>query len=705
MYYVSARLAPGLGSKWHNLMDGHYSMTCSCDRRAHFDNHFNDNNRRDDKSSPDKAADSKRFDRPSGARDRRRPGQRPMGDRQRDGKSRDNRFSYAKLNSRLFDDRQEVPEFKMIEATSRVEPVFSSHKYNELALHPYLVKCLSDRLSIEETTSVQQDSIPALMSGSDALIKSMTGSGKTLAFAVPVVQDLQAIEPHIQRSDGIYALVIVPTRELALQCYENFSVLCQSFKRLVTGYLCGGEKKKSEKARIRKGINILVTTPGRLLDHMQSTGNLHLNRVKWFIIDEADRLLEAGFEESVKKVMDHLYHVCPTRPQTVLLSATLSPGVERLAGMSLTNPRIIDISSDQDLSSYVLPEHLKQHFIIVAPKLRLITLSALLMDKCSVNESKALVFMSSQDVVDFHFMIFNNVFNRLLDKSEQKTINFYQLHGNMDQSKRRQVFKDFREARNGVLFCTDVAARGLDLPQVDWIVQFTCAPTPEDFVHRVGRTARIGNTGNAVQFVLTTETKFLELMQKDLNINISEINLKECLKTLMLMRFNRKVFTEEEYATELQTCFETALTRDEDLMALAKRAYLSYIRSYATYPKAVTEALPFKSLHLGHLAKSFALQESPKALGAYGFRLKQQSIDLQQKYNMYNKKVKHNFERTGGADGFQPDGDYQSSGGAADGEPAHKRPKYRQMPTEMRTSEYGGQLVTKPMTKKRSKKR
>jgi len=161
----------------------------------------------------------------------------------------------------------------------------------------------------------------------------------------------------------------------------------------------------------------------------------------------------------------------------------------------------------------------------------------------------------------------------------------------------------------------------------------------------------------------------------------------------MFLKFTKRVFTEEEYATELQTCYESALTRDGDLMALAKKAYLSFIRSYATYPKAMTDVLPFKSLHLGHLAKSFALQESPKALGAFGFRLKQQSIDLQHKYNSYNKRIQHNLEdRTG---------DHTSASDI--GQPMAKRPKY--MPLELRTSEFGGQLVTKPMGKKRSKKK
>jgi len=175
--------------------------------------------------------------------------------------------------------------------------------------------------------------------------------------------------------------------------------------------------------------------------------------------------------------------------------------------------------------------------------------------------------------------------------------------------------------------------------------------------------------------------------------------MKDTIKSLMLLEFSRRMFTAEEYAMQLQTAFENALNNDEDLMALAKKAYLSYIRSYVTYPKSISEALPFKDLHLGHLVKSFALLESPKALGAFGFRLKQQSIDLQHKYNNYNKRIHYN-----------PEPNRDDSSGYASGdntEPAMKRRKSSQMPLEMRISEFGGPLVTKPMpmSKKKGKKR
>jgi ATP-dependent RNA helicase DDX31/DBP7 len=463
----------------------------------------------------------------------------------------------------------------------------------------------------------------------------------------------------------------------------------QAFKRIVAGYLMGGEKKKSEKARIRKGLNILVTTPGRLIDHMGSTNNLELTKLKWFIIDEADRLLEQGFEESITKIVDHIKNQCEWKPQTVLLSATLTKPVQRLAGMSLVDPNIIDISDqNMTLDSFVLPQNLSQHYIIVPAKLRLITLSSFIIDKSSLGNFKALIFMSCQDVVDFYYTIFSDILNPLLKKSNIEEVYFFHLHGNMDQFNRNQVFHKFRQSRAGVLICTDVAARGLHLPKVDWIIQFSCAPKSEDYVHRVGRTARIGNIGNSIQFLLTSETKFLETLQKDLNINLYEMDFKECLKSVMLLKFERKIENKEEYATHLQTIYENRISGDSDLLDLAKRAYLSYLRSYASYPKTMTEILPFKELHLGHLAKSFGLQESPKALGAYGFRLKQQSIDLQQKYANYNKKISHITDNS-----------------SSNSNREQNKRKFSQMPSEMKVSEFGGQLITKLPTNKKLKKR
>ena len=407
--------------------------------------------------------------------------------------------------------------------------------------------------------------------------------------------------------------------------------------------MIGGEKKKSEKVRIRKGINILITTPGRLIDHIEHTSNLNFSKVKWFVIDEADRLFEQGFEEAITKIVNHLKEQIVGRRQTVLLSATLTREVERLAGMSLIEPTIIDMS-DKNMKNevYALPKKLSHHFMIVPGKLRLISLITFIINKCSDGNMKALIFMSTQDVVDFHYTLFHNILNPLVVKSGLSEIGFFHLHGNMEQSDRVKVFHKFRSFRNGILICTDVAARGLDLPEVDWILQFSCTAKPFDYVHRVGRTARIGKQGDALQFILPSETKYLQLLQTQLAVNLNEMNTRENIKGALKLKIDKKVTNLEEYANHIQLFIENRIYQDDDLLGMAKKAYLSYVRAYASYPKVTREVLPFKDLHLGHVAKSFCLRESPRELGATGFRFKHTNNDGTEKHeiqqNMFKRK-------------------------------------------------------------------
>lgn len=254
------------------------------------------------------------------------------------------------------------------------------------------------------------------------------------------------------------------------------SFIWQSFTWLVPGCLMGGEKKKSEKSRIRKGINLLVATPGRLFDHIETTTNLRLDKLRYLVIDEADRLKEQGFEEAIGQIINHLRSVCEARPQSVLLSATLSKSVQDLAGMTLDDPVLIDLSdqSSTDTEHYALPSQLNLHFMVVPAKLRLISLCSFIVTNCSKKMLKALIFMTTQDSVDFHHALFTNLFLPYLANSDLTQVKFFRLHGNMEQQDRMSVFSEFTQARAGILLCTDVAARGLDLPQVYWTVQYSC---------------------------------------------------------------------------------------------------------------------------------------------------------------------------------------------------------------------------------------
>ncbi|KAG8195628.1 hypothetical protein JTE90_017921 [Oedothorax gibbosus] len=499
---------------------------------------------------------------------------------------------------------------------SSSETLFSDKNFSDLDVHPHIVSCLKSRLEIEKLTKVQEQTIPILLGGQDALVKSCTGSGKTLSYAVPILHKLQEAEPTIKRADGVCALVIVPTRELAVQCYETFAVLTNAFTRIVAGCLTGGEKMKSEKSRLRKGINILVATPGRLLDHLDRTACLTLEHISWLVIDEADKLLEQSFKNDIAKIIEK----CNPNRQSILLSATLSKEVENLAGITLSNPVHVDLSAnnakkDTEFQDLSVPSNLRQFLVVVPPKLRLAILSGFIIDNCLRGQCKAVIFFCSQNSVDFHHALLNDALAPFLLKKDYQC-KFFKLHGNMKQEDRTQVCSSFKAAKEGVLLCTDVAARGLDLPSVNWIVQYTAPPSAEIYVHRVGRTARIGKKGSSLMFLLPSENKFSNLLAER-KINFEELPSSQLLQATVLISdllMLRGKETAEICATALQTRYEKVVSAEKILHQMARDAFASYIRSYASYPKDIRHILPFHSLHLGHLAKSFCLREAPSNL-------------------------------------------------------------------------------------------
>ncbi|XP_053551923.1 probable ATP-dependent RNA helicase DDX31 [Bombina bombina] len=551
----------------------------------------------------------------------------------------------AVKTSSLFKNNPEVPAIERTKITQLQEQVFSSDSFSELELHPHLVSTITNVLNMTHMTSVQKRTIPVLMSGRDALVRSQTGSGKTLAYGIPLVQALQGVTPKIQRIDGPYALIIVPTRELALQSFTTIQKLLKPFTWIVPGVLMGGEKRKSEKARLRKGINILISTPGRLVDHIKSTQSIHFTRVRWLIVDEADRILDLGFEKDVTAILNALNAQCQER-QNVLLSATLSQGVTRLADVSLHNPLSITITddsqteaqravtdllepsqqSDGETSSFAMPEKLRQHAVVVPSKLKLVTLAAFILAKWKCEKkTKMIIFFPSCELVEFHHKLLSSILE-LIDKEMQTHSKaFFRLHGNMEQEERTEVFQQFTQARAGVLFCTDVAARGLDLPQVTWIVQYNAPASAAEYIHRVGRTARLGAQGSSLLILLPSEAEYIRILA-DHKISVSEMKMDEVLSNLLKMDFLeiKRVGIKKsqasdpqavrERATVLQTKFEDYVHRSPDTALCAKRALQSYVRSYATYPKTLKHIFHVRSLHLGHVAKSFGLRDAPHNL-------------------------------------------------------------------------------------------
>lgn len=571
--------------------------------------------------------------------------------------------------------------YENIKGKSAVENVFSStgSTFKDLNIHPHTVTNL-ERINQTTLTAVQEKAIPEALKGKNVFVRSQTGSGKTLAYAIPVVEGLRSIEPHINRKDGIKAVIVVPTRELALQTYELFLKLVEPFRWIVPGRLCGGENRNSEKARLRKGISILIGTPGRLLDHALHTQNLMLDKVKCLVLDEADRLLDMGFQKDVLKLVEIIDSSSNSEydpialmksrgkkiifddeqnnagafrnkdRQTILLSATLTSNVKDLASFTMKDFIYIDpLNSDPnvdinslpeqaDCAAAVVPESVKQMFVVTDVKTRLVVLSAFIVSKAQESNCKIFVFMASKQMVEYHELLFKKClknrptkegkFGNIMismdeddtdsDEEEEQVLDleFFKLHGSMDQKERVSVFKAFRAVKKGVLLCTDVAARGVDIPHADYVVQYSGPLQDEDYIHRVGRTGRAGKKGLGLLFVTETEIDYIEhLREKELFLMREQQD--NILKHLLPFMTHASPSSVQSAAEILQKRFEKAVSSDKKLHKAACFAYSTWSRYYSSYPVVLKQYFDIKKAHLGHYVTSFALKDAPQQVGKF----------------------------------------------------------------------------------------
>eukprot|EP00128_Syssomonas_multiformis_P011293 Colp12_sorted_trinity150504_noHs@32039 len=298
-------------------------------------------------------------------------------------------------------------------------------------------------------TEVQRRTIPPALQGRDLLAAAKTGSGKTLAFLIPAVELLYKLKFMPRNGTGV--LIIAPTRELAVQILGVARELLK-YHHHTFGIVMGGANRKAEVEKLIKGVNILVATPGRLLDHLQNTNGFVIKNLQCLVIDEADRILEIGFEEEMKQIV----RLLPKQRQTLLFSATQTRKVEDLARLSLKKaPLYIGVHDDRDVAT---ADGLEQGYVVCPAENRFLLLFTFLKKNL---KKKVMVFFSSCNSVKFHAELLNYIDIPVLD-----------LHGRQKQAKRTSTFFEFTNASEGILLCTDVAARGLDIPAVDWIVQF-----------------------------------------------------------------------------------------------------------------------------------------------------------------------------------------------------------------------------------------
>ncbi|CRG93887.1 ATP-dependent RNA helicase HAS1, putative [Plasmodium gallinaceum] len=505
------------------------------------------------------------------------------------GKSNDTKkdSKINSLNELKNDSETSIEKFeneKKIEVKSHEENTqetfYSEVKFEDLDICDALKKGLKD-LNFVKLTEIQAKCIPHFLNGKDILGAAKTGSGKTLAFLIPSIHILYNIKFLPKNGTGV--LIISPTRELCLQIYQVCKDLCKYIPQ-TNGIIIGGMSRNEEKKKFVHGINILIATPGRLLDHMQNTKEFVYKNLICLIIDEADRLLQIGFEEEINLIIKRL----PKKRQTALFSATQTTKVESLIRLSLQKPIFIEVTT-----KIATVERLQQGYALVEEDKRFLLLFTFLKRNLS---KKIMVFFNNCMSVQFY--------NDLLNYIDIPT---YCIHGKKKQNKRLKSFHDFSSAQSGILLCTNVAARGLDIPNVNYIIQYDPPDDSKEYIHRVGRTCRGNNSnGSAIIFLMEHELKFLNYL-KFYNIPINQFAYD-----------TNKIIN-------IQSHIQSIVTKNFHLHKMAREAFKAYLNSYITY--ALKDVFDVNNLNLLLASKNFGLEVPPK-------------VDLNLKLNIKKKKFK-----------------------------------------------------------------
>lgn len=367
--------------------------------------------------------------------------------------------------------------------------------FNELGLTAELLRAV-DEQGYSQATPIQQRAIPLILEGRDILAGAQTGTGKTAGFTLPLLQHLQTSERN-RRS--IRALILTPTRELAAQVAESVRSYGTHLP-FKTAVIFGGVSINTQIAKLKKGVDVVVATPGRLLDHMQQ-GTIDLSKVEMLVLDEADRMLDMGFIRDIRKVLK----ILPAERQNLLFSATFSNDIRALAANLLDSPVEIEVAARNK------PAELVKQVVHPVDKSRK---RELLSHRIGAeNWKQVLVFTRTKHGA-----------NRLAKQLTEDGLTAAAIHGNKSQTARTRALSDFKANRVRVLVATDIAARGLDIDKLPHVVNFELPFVAEDYVHRIGRTARAGEEGHAVSLVCVDEAKLLADIEKLLQTRIpSEI--------------------------------------------------------------------------------------------------------------------------------------------------------------------------------------
>ncbi|XP_052510627.1 ATP-dependent RNA helicase DDX55 [Budorcas taxicolor] len=447
-------------------------------------------------------------------------------------------------------------------------------------LHPQVLSVLRE-LGFPYMTPVQSATIPLFMKNKDVAAEAVTGSGKTLAFVIPIVEILLRREEKLKKSQ-VGAIIITPTRELAVQIEEVLSHFTKPFPQFSQILWIGGRNPGEDVARFKElGGNIIVATPGRLEDMFRRKAEgLDLascvRSLEVLVLDEADRLLDMGFETSINTILEFL----PKQRRTGLFSATQTQEVENLVRAGLRNPVRISVKEKGVAASSTqkTPSRLENHYMVCKADEKFNQLVHFLRNH---KQEKHLVFFSTCACVEYY----GKALEALV-----KGVKIMCIHGKM-KYKRNKIFTEFRKLQSGILVCTDVMARGIDIPEVHWVLQYDPPSNASAFVHRCGRTARIGHGGSALVFLLPMEESY---------INFLAINQKCPLQEMKL----------QKNTADLLPKLKAMALADRAVFEKGMKAFVSYVQAYAKHECNLIFRL--KDLDFASLARGFALLRMPK---------------------------------------------------------------------------------------------
>ncbi|XP_057804658.1 DEAD-box ATP-dependent RNA helicase 18 [Salvia miltiorrhiza] len=500
-------------------------------------------------------------------------------------------------------------------------------------LDPPLSQPVLEALSaaaFEFCTPVQAATIPLLCTYKDVAVDAATGSGKTLAFVLPLVEILRrAARPKLHQVVGV---VISPTRELSSQIFKVAEPFIATLSNVRPVLLVGGAEVKADMTKIEEeGANLLIGTPGRLNDIMEHMDMLDFRNLEILILDEADRLLDMGFQKQISSIISRL----PKLRRTGLFSATQTEAVEELSRAGLRNPvrvevrseikRPKDITSSQQIASSRTPSGLQmEYFQCEADQKPLQLVDFLHKNKTQ----KIIIYFMTCACVDY----WGAVLPRL---SLLKGFSLIPLHGKMKQAAREKALASFTSLSSGILLCTDVAARGLDIPGVDCIIQYDPPQDPNVFIHRVGRTARMGRQGTAIVFLLPKEEAYIEFLR----IRRVPLEERQC----------------SDEAPNIIPQIRLAAKKDREIMEKGVKAFVSYVRAYKEHQCSFI--FRWKELEIGKLGMGYGLLQLPSmpevrhySLSTQGFvpaediklediKYKEKSREKQRKKNLAAKQA------------------------------------------------------------------